>query len=220
MAKKRFNSSSYGGRFQKYAKCGSMVAADAAKALRIARKLKSMINVEYKTVQVGFKVDPNTTPQILHLSATAQGDTLASRDGNKIKAFSIQLKGCVSINASAVSTLTRFLVFLDHANTGTPPVITDLFSSAASFTNGESRVSDPQSNSRFIVLKDIIILQSDQGPKISKVNFYKRLHHHIKYIGAATTDEGMGTVWVFQASNEATNDPVVNVKSTFKWIDN
>ncbi len=220
MAKKRPNVDSNGGRYKKYVKCGSIVAQDAAKALAMVRSLKKLINVEYKSFQVDLETGPNTTPVFLNLTAIAVGDDFDDRDGRKIKCFSIQLKGVCIMHETATTTLTRIYVFIDHANTGTAPVITDLFTSALAFNAGQMGKSTPQSNSRFTCLKDQIIMQSDSGVKMNRMNFYKRLNHHIQFTGVAATDEGLGTIWCITSSDEATNVPTLEVKSTFKWIDN
>ncbi len=218
---KRSNRNNNGGRYSKYAKCGSMVASDAAKALAMVRKLKGMINVEYKSVSVTIAdTTPTTVAAVQQLTNISQGDDMDDRDGRKIKAFSLQLKGMVEQHASAVVTLVRILIIIDHANTGTPPTLAQLFNAEATFFNGMPKLSQPQSNSRFTVLWDKIITFSNSGTKLVRVNYYKRLHHHIKFTGAATTDEGLGTIWVITASNEATNTPELNIASIFKWIDN
>lgn len=221
MAKKRANAFSNGRRFKKYAECGSMVAQDAAKALAMVRKLKTLINVEYKTLTTTLgDSTPVNVAAIGNLTNITVGDDLSNRDGRKIKAFSIQLKGIVIMNESATTTITRLLLFIDHANTGTPPTRAQLFASEAAFFNGQVKISDPQSNSRFKVLWDKIIVHSDSGTKMSKINFYKKLNHHITFTGTAGDDEGIGTLWIMTSSNQPTNTPNLIVDAVFKWIDN
>ncbi len=215
--KKSYKSAS---RYAKYKQCGSMVAQDAAKALAMARQLKKLINVEYKSIRINLDTTPDTTPIITNLSAIAVGDDISDRDGRKIKAFSIQLKGHCQMHETATATLTRIVIFIDNANTGTIPVITDLFTTAAGFTAGQPRITDPQSNSRFRILYDKTIPQSDSGTKMTMVKFYKKLGHHIAYSGTAATDEGIGSLFAVTGSTEATNVPTLQVVSVFKWIDN
>ncbi len=92
----------------------------------------------------------------------------------------------------------------------------------ASFFNGESRSSDAQRNSRFTVLHDKVILQSDSGTKLTRIKTYKRLHHHVAFTGTGATAsaQGLGSIWIITASSEATNTPILCLKTTFKWIDN
>ncbi len=198
-----------------------MVASDASKALAMVRKLKGMINVEYKTKTINLgDTTPTTTLAIGNLTLIAQGDDIDERDGRKIKAFSLQLKGTVKMHETATATSVRILVFIDYANTGTPPTRAQLFSSEAVFFNGQTRLSQPQDNARFKILLDKIILLSDSGTKLVRVNFYKRLYHHIVFSGVGTGDEGLSSIWVFTASSEATNTPNLEISSIFKWIDN
>ena len=123
------------------------------------------------------------------------------------------------MNTSASTTITRIFLFIDHANVGLAPALTDLFVSEAQFFNGMTKISNPQNNTRFTVLLDKIILQSDSGVQISKINFYKRLNHSITFTGTAGSDEGTGTIWVMTASNQPTNTPNLQCNAIFKWID-
>lgn len=220
MAKRKNSSNSYGSTYKRYKQCGYMVASDASKALAIARKLRALINVEYKTVQVTLPTAPTTVAVVTHLSACGQNDDLSGRDGRKIKAFSIQVMGSLKMHETATATSTRIVVFIDHANQGTIPTLATWWDDEASFFNGEMRAQSPQTNARFIVIFDKLILQSDSGTKLTRINFYKRLNHHITYTGTTAADEGLGTVWIMIASSEATNKPTLCLKSTFKWIDN
>ncbi len=221
MARAKSGSSNYGGRFRAYAKCGSMVARDASTALAMVRKLKRLINVEYKTLNTILgDTTPTTTAAIGHLTNLAQGDDVGNRDGLKVKAFSIQLKGQVKMHETATATSTRILLFIDHANQGAPPSRALLFSTEGEFFRGQTKITEPQMNQRFTILYDKIILQSDSGNKLTRINFYKKLHHHVTFTGSSATEEGIGTIWVMTASSEATNTPALDVTSTFKWIDN
>ncbi len=188
------------------------------KALRIVKAIQR--GTEKKTIQVVVADStPTTTAVVQHLSACATGDDLSSRDGRRIKAFSIQLMGTLTMHETATTTSTRVIVFIDHANQGTVPALALWWDDDASFFNGEMRGQSPDANSRFIVLYDKVILQSDSGTKLNRIKFYKRIFHQITYTGTAATDEGLGTIFIMTASSEVTNTPTLVLKSTFKWVD-
>ncbi len=197
-----------------------MVARDAAKALAIARKLKSMLNVEYKSHQAGLPATPDLSGAVQILTGIAQGDDQDDRDGNKIKSFSLQVKGTILQHASASTTFARLMVVQDRSGTTTQPGITDMFSTVAAFAEGRPSLQTPQVNSRFKVISDTILHLSSNGTQLKRINLYRKLRGHIYYSGPAATDEGRGNIYMFVASNEATNKPSLLANSVFKWIDN
>ncbi len=192
----------------------------AAKALAVAYAVRKLINVEYKTITTAFTADPNTTGAVVNLTAIAQGDTIANRQGNKIRAKYISVSGNVQINASATSSHVRMTIVRDNNGSTTQPAIGDLFPDVATFFANKNKTGDPQSNSRFSVLYDEFIMMDVVNIEQVAVRWTSSLDHHIFYTGAAATDEGKGNIYLFIASNEATNDPVVRVDAMVKFIDN
>ncbi len=193
----------------------------AEKALAVARAVRALINVEYKNIRVNFTADPNSTGAVVNLTGIAQGDTNASRDGNKVRAKHLHVGGSAVLNASATTTLLRMYILRDNNGSTTQPAITDLWSSVNVFFNGQPKLGDPQNNSRFSVLWDKKIILSATGGKEQAYFEYKmELDHHIFYTGTASTDEGKGNVYLFIASSEATNDPVISAACNIKFLDN
>lgn len=207
-------------KFKKYKDCGSMVAQDAAAALAGVRYLKKMVNVEYKSINVQWTVDPNSSGAVLLLTTIAQGDDFSQRQGRKARAHSLRIQGMVEINGSASATNVRMMVVRDNNGSTTAPAIGDLFANVGTFIANNCKIGDAQSNSRFTVLYDKFILLDAVNKSQAAINRYIKLNHHLMWTGTAATDEGKGHLWLFIGSNEATNDPVVTVLSQFKWIDN
>ncbi len=84
------------------------------KALKIARSIKSIINVEKKFKDTAATLTPNaTTGDLLVLNATSQDDTHQGRDGNSIKSLYVNIKGHVTQHGSAATTLLRLILVLD-----------------------------------------------------------------------------------------------------------
>ncbi len=202
-----------------YRSCAKMVTGDAAKALSMAYALKKLINVEYHSITTAWTTDPNTSGSVVNLTAIAQGDDIANRQGRKIKLFSIRSQGSVRVNASSTRSHGRSMIVRDNLGSTTQPAITDMFSSVALFLAGCPRKDDPQTNSRFTVILDYrYILEQEQSFKW--VNHYHKIGSHVTYTGTGATDEGKGNIYLFIASNEATNDPVQSVNTVVKYIDN
>ncbi len=196
-----------------YAQIGSKIYKDVA-------YLKRLINVEFKSFLLGPPNTCSTTVTISNLTAIAQGDDFLNRDGRKIRLKSISLRGNMRQNASATITRARLMVVRDNNGSTTQPVVTDLFSDAASYFGNRHKLDDPQHNSRFTVLMDRTFDLSDTGIQSYQWSWYKELDHHVYFTGTAATDEGKGHIYLFSASNEATNVPINEMDSVVKFIDN
>ncbi len=192
----------------------------ASKALVVANQVRRLVNVEYKSKQTTFTVDPNSSGAVLALTNIAQGDELDQRDGQKIRAKYISVGGNILQNGSSSSTITRLMIVRDNNGSTTQPSITSLFASAADFFNGKLKLGDPQTNSRFSILWDKVVITDLSSNFRKNVQWSSSLDHHIFYSGTAGTDEGKGHLYLFIASNEATNDPVVAIRSMVKYLDN
>ncbi len=209
------------GRRPGYKSCAQMAMADAAKALAIARSVKAMFNVEYKSKRTAWTADPNTTGAVLNLITMIAGDDFDERSGRKVKLFSIAHKGSITMNGSATDTMVRAVVVRDNLGTTTQPSIADMFGSASNFFNNLPRLDDPQTNARFTTLYDKwFALGLDSAHFRMPVKSYKKIGSHVTWTGTANTDEGKGTLYLMIASSEVTNDPIVNVVTTIKFIDN
>lgn len=192
----------------------------AAKALTVAYAVRKLINVEFKMANTGLTVDPSSSGVVQNLTSISQGDTLAARDGNKIRAKRIEISGLVTMHASATQSHLRLMLVRDNNGSTTQPAITDLFSTVAVFSQNRPKLGDPQNNSRFSILWDKFIIVDASYRQVAPFSMSLTLDHHIYYSGTSGTDEGKGNLYLFMASNEATNDPIVNAGSNFTFIDN
>lgn len=192
----------------------------ANKALAVAQSVRRLVNVEYKSVPTVLTADPNSTGTVQNLTAVAQGNDQDERSGNKIRLKRIVVKGTVEIHASGETSRVHIVVARDNNGSTTIPSITDLYTSADALQKGVPKLGDPQSNSRFSILMDKMILVNDVARNQHYVNFSRTLDSHCFFSGTAATDEGKGALYVFMASNEATNDPIVAITARVWYIDN
>ncbi len=189
------------------------------KSIKAMIKKEIVSMAEKKSNAVDSETQPDTTPVVLHISTIAEGLSLDDRIGEQIKAFSLRAKGSCTIHASGVLSIIRIYFFIDFQNTGTPPLVTDLFSSAAAFNAGQMRIDKPAINKRFITLKDWIFPLTNQGPKVKILSWYKKLSHTITFGGIGASDEGKGSIWMITANSVATNLPTLQLKTIFKFTD-
>ncbi len=192
----------------------------AGRALAVAYAVKKLINVEYRSITTDFTAAPSSSGAVVNLTAIAQGDDIANRQGSKIRAKYLSVKGHAKINTSASSTRLRMMIVRDNNGSTTQPAITDLFDDVGTFTVFKNKKGDPQSNSRFFVLWDKRLNFDATFHEQATIDYTMSLDHHIFYSGTAATDEGKGNIYLFIGSNEATNDPVVAIDAMVKFIDN
>ncbi len=192
----------------------------ASKALTVAYAVKKLINVEYKSLTTDFTTDPSSAGAVVNMLAIAQGDDFSNRNGRKIRLKSIRVMGHVTLNASATASTLRMVLVRDNNGSTTQPAITDLFSDVGTFAANLNKLGDPQSNSRFSILMDRFMLLDSVNSSQRTIEWYRQEDFHVFFSGTGATDEGKGAVYLFIASNEAANDPVVSVDCQVKWIDN
>lgn len=99
-------------RWQNYAGAASQLAKDV-------RKLKSMINVEYKSFDTDIGLaDIDYNGAIIELNRNSQGDTDGEHDGDSMKCINATLRFLVSHTANC---FIRAIVFWDQSNSITTP---------------------------------------------------------------------------------------------------
>ncbi len=216
--KKRYNKRRSGAH-SKYSNVGSYLNT-ASKALAVAYAVKKLVNVEFRTITTAFTSDPNATGATVNLTAIAQGDDIANRQGNKIRCKHISVKGHIQINGSATISQVRMMIVRDNNGSTTQPTIASLFTSATVFRQGKNKLGDPQTNSRFTVLWDRFVNLDSTNQEQVYIKWSSSLDHHIFFTGTASTNEGKGHMYLFIVSNEATNDPGVSIDAMVKFIDN
>ncbi len=204
---------------RQYASQGGGYLDTASKALAVAFAVKKLINVEYMSFRVTPTSDPNTSGTSQNMTAIAQGDDTSDRQGDKIRVKRLALSGIVTLHASATDSRVRFVIVRDNNGSTTIPTIANLYAGASAFADNTLKSGTPQENSRFSVLWDkMVIVNSDTPTKA--FSYSMTLDHHVFFSGPAATDEGKGHLYLFMASNEATNDPVVTAKTQVWYLDN
>ncbi len=191
----------------------------ASKALAVAYAVKKLVNVEYFNVNTDFTGDPSSSGAVVNLTAIPQGDELGHRQGNKVRAKYISMGGNVNLHASATNTIMRIALIRDNNGSTTQPAITDNWSTVLDFAQNQPKRGAPQQCSRFSVLYDRAFVISTENPRIA-FSWSSSLDHHIYFTGTTATDEGKGHIYLFIASDQATNDPVVQASSSVRYIDN
>ena len=176
---------------------------------------------ELRAFTIALTVDPNTTGAVVHVTGIAQGDDVNERQGNMITLRKLNVRGSVLKNsASSVPTKLRIMVVRDNLGTTTPPTIGSMFSTVAVFAANQNADGDPQTVARFTVLMDrFISLVDDATSEQQGFSMTKTLNSTCLFTGTAASNEGKGCLYLFIASSETTNDPVVAADAQIFYTD-
>ncbi len=205
-----------------YRSCGKMVYGDAKKALRLARTVKSMLNVEYNIADTVVTATASPiAPAIVQLTNLAQGDSNITRDGNQIKVTHIQLKYFFTINASAVATCCRILLVQDRQTNAGIYTANQLLKDVSVNDNVNSPFEENHRR-RFKILYDRVHDLSDNGNQIGRGRKYLKLQIPVRYSANAGTiaDLPESSLSLVHMSTESTNTPLLNAFVRLLFIDN
>ncbi len=177
----------------------------ATQALAIAKRTRRQLSyaLDVKSWRVDATAFTSATAGAIYLlSGIAQGDDDLQRIGNKIMTKRILFQ--VHAFGDILSRMVRVILFVDKAQHGTAPAITDLLE-AASYTALLKSVNVPE---RFRILMDRTMRLSGSATDYDayKIMTYKRnIRIPIHYIGdsAASGSMGKNTLYVAILSQTA-----------------
>lgn len=179
--------------------------------------VKYYLNPEYKFLDWTNTTISPTAPEVYgEPSWLAAGTSETTRTGNTVKFTSIQMHFSLTKATAATQTIVRLVLVSDISSNGVAPAYTDVFSSTSplAFVNKNN-------GRRFHILMDrLVTLDSSYPQKIFR--FYKKLQHHVKYLGNNSSDAalGQGAIFFMACSNESTNAPLVSTRSRVRFLDN
>lgn len=160
----------------------------------------------------------STSGSVTNVAPVAQGNDTINREGDVISGKSLLLKGLITQNSSAVNTFVRICVVRDKLGNTTAPTIAQVFGSTSNYVAGTSRLIDPQNTKQFDILVDQTFIMGDGTIIINDVSIFRKLRNRdIVYTGTGATDEGIGGLWCFLASNQPTNVPTIAVNATLRF---
>lgn len=200
-------------RYGYFGKAGS----DATKALQMAGKALSLINVEFKHNDNTTSIANQTTSAtVQNLFIPTQGDTDTNRNGDSVKVVSLQAKFDIYHNSSATNTITRIMLIQDKQTNGAVPNASDILS-----VTSVIGLRNVDWGKRFNVLFDRKVHTDSTNP-IKFLKFYKKITVHMEFGGNAGSiaDINKNSFIVLAISDEATNGPQINRATRIRFIDN
>ncbi len=205
-----------------YKSCGKMVISDAAKALRLAKHVKSLLNVEIKNHDVlQTNVSITRTPVILQLTNVPQGDTTNSRDGAQYKCTQLELRFQVLLDGSATRTSFRFMVICDKQTNQAIYTIGDVLEN----TDDIMVIFSPinlDNKRRFQIIDDFTVHVGTGEGRLKHFKKFYNLNKIIRYDGTAgdITDLTQNSLSLLMVSSETTNGIELHSFSRLRFIDN
>lgn len=200
---------------------GSNVAAKASKALHIASKVASALNVErkaYDSQQIGIIPVAGPT-SYFDISVIPQGVGQFEREGGQVKFTSIQGRLRFSYNsAAAAGQVVRTMLVMDIEGTTGSPALSDLLQNVSIPTESPLLLDNGR---RFKVLYDRTCVLDAQTPTAYR-KFFIKLRKGIKtrYLNGTTTAATNGLYWVTFCSTNTANNAILEGYIRTRFVDN
>lgn len=196
-----------------FGKAGS----DATKAMRMAGKALALLNVEEHVVDNNISIANQTTAATIgNLFSITQGDGIANRQGNSIKATQIHGRFTVYKNASASESSIRIIVGIDHQSNGVLPAVTDVLA-----VGDVHAMRNTDYGKRFTILMDKRSYLT-AAKAIWQPEFHKQLSMHCEFKSnlGGIQDFSTNSFFIIVVSDEVTNGPQVEKYVRLRYLDN
>lgn len=191
----------------------------AMTALKIAKGVRSLINVEFKTVDSTISAANILTTGVCYCwSAMAEGTGDDERTGTSIKAKSLLLRFKLNFNSSGnPAQCIRCIMFIDQVCHGAAATTTEVLEASDIYSP-----LNLEYTKRFRVLKDQTFTLRGELDAVFRKWFFK-FGHETKFIGntANPADYGDGQIYLLILTDEPSiNYPTVTMKGRFRYVDN
>jgi hypothetical protein len=165
--------------------------------------LKGLVNSEKYKHDVTSSGTLGDTGTIIHLTSVAQGDGEGERTGNSIFVRSVwsQLKLYRDVSVGMESQLLRVALILDTQQVGdTPPTFSNIYQGLGPLTG-----LDETSVGRYKVLWSKHYTLDKANVTSRYVNVYKKMRHHVRFNGAASSDIQKGGLYLVMSSDQTSS---------------
>ncbi len=201
---------------------GAIYGAAGYQLYKDVKKLKSLINTEFKfrdTSQTGANIV--NTGQFNLLNGIAQGDSGQNRDGLQVRVKSLEWNIFPRMDVvTPQDCFFRAIIFIDTQPNQTQPLLGELLE------NGGLPHMSPRNldnRKRFVILKDIkTALQAGQGADLKAMDGYRKLDMKTIYDAAGATigDITTNSLYVLFTTNVGANGPLLDYYFRIRYIDN
>lgn len=199
-------------------KTGS-AASMAANALQLARGVASLLNTEYKRLDLSASLAPTTTYSYTCFNGCTQGTDATSRTGNSIRLSKLDFRYSMQ-NSSVAGTLTlvRMIIFAIKQPNGVLPASPYPCSALSILAPW-----DPDKAQTAILLHDELVSLTPGGDNqqiTGSLSIPLSLHAEYSANTGNPSDLVTGAIWVMFRSNQSINTPTVSFYSRVQFVDN
>ncbi len=183
------------------------------------KRLRSLVNVEFKDYDKELNVATGTTALVTQVMDIGQGDTAVTREGNSVLLKSIMVNTRITRNpAATTSTVCRLILLIwDDEDV---PVVGDVLDGTASFAvDAPLNIVGTQAH-RFKILADekFVLTSGDDVALTSIGNFNMMVH--TRWTSGTATAVSMGHPYLIQVSSDGANSPTFTSEMRVRFIDN
>ncbi len=206
--------------YSSYANRPRYVSSVASKALSLARKNKSLLNVEYKVLDTDISTAVSTTALITNINDIPQGDGVSTRDGRSVKLKSINVHCTLQANASATrGDMVRVMLIQDRSQSGVAPAVTDILRQAT--VESQRNVTSDQNRFRVYWDKTVVLAPPGEQGDRKYMEYYKsNLNIPMKYDGTGNGAMSTNSFWLLQLGKNSTNTSANIVDARIRFLDN
>lgn len=199
------------------------IGGAATTALRMAKEVKSLLNVEYKFHDVtltgagGSPHGISASGEVHDLLQIPQNDTAEGRDGNSIRLKSINIKGTVSLAGGASFSRVKLMLVRDSQPNGTSAVFGHVYETA----DIDRLFRNRSAPGRFkVVATRLLKVSTNAGENVNHFQFYHKTNEKIQWSSGGTQDPYNATYYLLAISDQTSNEPAFDIQSRATYIDN
>lgn len=191
----------------------------AKKAWWGVKKIKKLINVEFKNHDINI-ANTVTVAGVAHtLTGIAQGDTQGTRDGNSVLGQKLELKIQYNQDSEADTSIIRTIIVRDkQQQADTAPTLTEILDQ--DLTTVLTRPYSSESPKRFSILHDSMLTLNKETKTVAIKTIKLKCNQHVLFNGTAAGDIQKNGIYLFFLTNEDTNEPTVLGMSRLTYTDN
>lgn len=190
----------------------------ALKALKYAKYVKSLLNVEYKYHDTSIATSPTNSGEVLLLNGLVTGDTSTTRDGDSVKYVNLTYKATLAWGGTNTSEVVRIMLVQYYNPQGANLLWSDLI---VSQDVNALRVLNKTKGVKVHMDKKYTL--SAQVPSIP-LNFFRKMQLKTKYLYSSNygdyRDIANNGLYLFIISNTAANHPSINGRTRMRYLDN
>lgn len=189
--------------------------AMAYSALVMAKRLKDMVNTEYKFYDVNNGSNPDWTGSLSTLNTPNQGSTDSTRIGDSIKCQNLTLRGYITANAASAAFVRMMIIWDPQAKSATTADILEYTGSV--YAPFSPKDYDKRFQTRVLLDKTFNVMPADVIQR--EFDYVIPIDQHTQF-EAGGIGINSGALKILLISNLSANLPGVFYQARLSYTDN